>query len=92
MAFLTSHIDPDDTSARDDMVTFWSRAVTHAFERTPCLAVGLGELMRASLTPGGSVTPGIELAMAHMVELGQLVQRSEFEVKVKILITRSIML
>lgn len=81
MAFLTSYVAPDDSNARDQMVRFWSKALAHAFEHASSLSLDPAVLARGSLAWGGATAPGMELAMAHMLSSGTLVQRGDIEVK-----------
>lgn len=80
MTFLTSYPSPDDTSAREQVITFWSKAVTHAFECAPSLATELRILAHGSLAWLGSTSPGIGLATAHMLSKDELILREQVEV------------
>lgn len=80
MAFLTSYPSPDDTSAREQIIAFWSKAVTHAFECAPSLAMELRILAHGSLAWLGSTSPGIGLATARMLSKDELILRHEVEV------------
>lgn len=79
MEFLTSHIAPGDISARDQIVSFWSRAVAHVYEEGPALSLNL-DVLRSSLTWDGLTAPGVELAVEQMLSSGKLVQRGTIEV------------
>ncbi|CAM9512278.1 unnamed protein product, partial [Ectocarpus fasciculatus] len=75
--FLTSHVAPGDVDARDEMIAFWSRVIAHAFGKAACLSLDSKVLATSSLDWVGVVAPGLELAMAHMISSGELLEGSE---------------
>lgn len=78
MAFLMSSVCPDDSNARGQLVTFWSKAVAHAFENNASgFSLDPALLTKSSLAWSA---PGLELAMQHMVSAGTLLRRGEIEV------------
>lgn len=82
MEFLTSHVAPGDLNARLDLISFWSKAVAHACEEAPGLAVDPGVLASTSLDWGGATAPGLGLAIEHLLSTGTLVPRRNIEVGV----------
>lgn len=80
MEFLTSHVAPGDLNARLDLISFWSKAVAHAYEQAPGLQVDPAALASTTLDWGGATAPGLELAIEHMLSSGALVPRSKIEV------------
>lgn len=81
MEFLTSHVAPGDINARNQIVSFWSKAVAHAYEQASSLSLDPDELVSTSLDWGGAAAPGLQLAMDDMMSSGRLIQRSEIEVR-----------
>ncbi|CAN0067038.1 unnamed protein product [Pylaiella littoralis] len=79
MEFLTSHVAPGDINARNQIVSFWSKAVAHAYEQASSLSLDPDELVSTSLDWGGAAAPGLQLAMDDMMSSGRLIQRSEIE-------------
>lgn len=79
--FLTSHVAPGDVDARDEMIAFWSRVIAHAFGKAACLSLDSKVLATSSLDWVGVVAPGLELAMAHMISSGELLEGSEIVVR-----------
>lgn len=79
MGFLTSHVAPGDVNAHSQIMSFWSKAVAHAYEQAFGLSLEPNELVR-TFAWGGATAPGLELAVDDMLSSGELVQRSEIEV------------
>ncbi len=80
MEFVTSHIAPGDSSARADLISFWSRAVAHACEKAPGLSFDPSGIAETLLGWSGATAPGLDLAIQDMLASGALLQRSKIEV------------
>lgn len=80
MSFLTSFPATDDLNARQQMVDFWSKAVTHAYSHAGKLSLDPEEVAK-SLAWEGVIAPALGLSIRSLIASGKLVPRVEMEVR-----------